>query len=83
MQLQHNLDSIDSYLAEALVGYDIIRANFGWHIHKGDTYCGLLQYQANEGWQGRALNQLPLEVQTHLQKFGQANSSMLKINPIA
>lgn len=76
MKLQHNLDSVTNYLQETLVGYDVIPANFGWHIHKEDTYCGLLQYQGTKGWDGNALNYLPVEVREELKKFGQSNSSM-------
>lgn len=75
MTLKQNL-SVTSYLQETLVGYEVIPANFGWHIHKGDTYCGLLQYQGTKGWQGRALHYLPLEVREKLKKFRQSNSSM-------
>jgi len=76
MKLQHKLDSTTIYLQETLVGYDVIPANFGWHIHKEDTYCGLLQYQGTKGWQGTALSYLPLEVREELKKFGQSDSSM-------
>lgn len=76
MKLQQKLDSTTIYLQETLVGYDVIPANFGWHIHKEDTYCGLLQYQGTKGWQGTALSYLPLEVKEELKKFGQSDSSM-------
>lgn len=76
MKLQQKLDSTTIYLQETLVGYDVIPANFGWHIHKEDTYCGLLQYQGAKGWQGTALSYLPLEVREELKKFGQSDSSM-------
>jgi hypothetical protein len=77
MKLQHNLDPVTIYLQQTLVGYEVIPANFGWHIHKEDTYCGLLQYQGTKGWEGNALSYLPLEVREELKKFGQSNSSML------
>jgi len=76
MKLQQKLDSTTIYLQETLVGYDVIPANFGWHIHKEDTYCGLLQYKGTKGWQGTALSYLPLEVREELKKFGQSDSSM-------
>jgi hypothetical protein len=76
MKLQHNLDSVTIYLQQILVGYEVIPANFGWHIHKEDTYCGLLQYQGTKGWEGNALSYLPLELREELKKFGQSNSSM-------
>jgi hypothetical protein len=75
MKLQHNID-VTSYLKETLVGYEVIPANFGWHIHKEDTYCGLLQYQGTKGWQGSALTYLPLDVREELKKFRQSDSSM-------
>lgn len=76
MKLQHNLEPVTIYLQQILVGYEVIPANFGWHIHKEDTYCGLLQYQGTKGWGGNALSYLPLEVREELKKFGQSNSSM-------
>ncbi len=76
MKTQQNLEPITNYLQETLVGYEVIPANFGWHIHKEDTYCGLLQYQGQKGWQGSALSYLPLEVREELKKFGQSNYSM-------
>ncbi len=76
MKLQQNLDSVTSYLQKTLVGYEVIPANFGWHIHKEDTYCGLLQYQGTQGWQGTALSYIPLELREKLQRFEQLNSSM-------
>lgn len=79
MNLQETLDPITSYLTQALAEYEVIPANFGWHIHKGDTYCGLLQYQETKGWQGSAFSHLPLEIQEQLKKFGQLGSSMIKV----
>lgn len=76
MKLQEKLDSTTSYLQETLLGYEVIPANFGWHIHKEDTYCGLLQYQGTKGWEGNALSYLPVEMREELKKFGQSNSSM-------
>jgi hypothetical protein len=67
--------SVTSYLQETLVGYEVIPANFGWHIHKGDSYCGLLQYQGTKGWQGSALSSLSVEVREELKKYRQSNSS--------
>ncbi|MBW4576632.1 MAG: hypothetical protein KME08_15260 [Aphanothece sp. CMT-3BRIN-NPC111] len=69
MKIKGNIEQITSYMTQALSGYDVIPANWGWHIHKGDTYCGLLQYQEASGWQGRALNYLPREVREQLKKF--------------
>jgi hypothetical protein len=76
MMLQHNTEEITTYLQENLVDYEVIPANFGWHIHKEDTYYGLLQYQKTQGWQGKALTCLPHEVREKLKKFEQSNSSM-------
>lgn len=69
MKIRGNIEQITSYMTQALSGYDVIPANWGWHIHKGDIYCGLLQYQEVNGWQGRALNYLPVEVREQLKKF--------------
>jgi hypothetical protein len=76
MKLQQNLDSVTSYLKETMIGYEVIPANFGWHIHKEETYCGLLEFQETKGWQGSALTYLPLEVREQLKKFGQSDYSM-------
>jgi hypothetical protein len=76
MILQHNLEEVTTYLQENLVGYEVIPANFGWHIHKQDTYYGLLEYQKTKGWYGKALSCLPLEVREKLKKFELSNSSM-------
>jgi hypothetical protein len=69
MKLQHKIEQITLYLKQSLSGYDVIPANWGWHIHKGDTYCGLLQYQGTKGWQGKALSYLPKEVREQLKKL--------------
>jgi hypothetical protein len=74
----HNTDEITQYLNQTLTEYEVIPANFGWHIHKGDTYYGLLQYQGMQGWDGSAFNHLTSEVKEQLKKFGQWRSSMLK-----
>ena len=76
MELQQNLDPINSCLTQILAGYEVIPANFGWHIHKEETYCGLLEFQETKGWQGSALTYLPLEVREQLKKFGQSDYSM-------
>jgi hypothetical protein len=76
MKLQHNIAQVTDYLQETLVGYEVIPANFGWHIHQGDTYCGLLQYQGAKGWQGTALNYLPVEVREELKRVDTSVSSM-------
>ena len=66
---RQTLEKLTQYLANSLSGYEVIPANWGWHIHKGDTYCGLLQYQKTKGWQGKALNYLPVEVRKQLQRL--------------
>jgi hypothetical protein len=66
---RQTLENLTQYLANSLSGYEVIPANWGWHIHKGDTYCGLLQYQKTKGWQGKALNYLPVEVRKQLQRL--------------
>jgi hypothetical protein len=77
MNSQTKMDEITSYLTQTLTGYEIIPANFGWHVHKGDTYYGLLQYQAAKGWQGNAFTQLPSKLKNQLKKFSQADASRL------
>ncbi|PMB54114.1 hypothetical protein CEN39_00675 [Fischerella thermalis CCMEE 5201] len=59
------------YLNQALADYEVIPANFGWHIHKGDKYCGHLEYQEKKGWQGSALKRLPSKLVAELKKFSQ------------
>ena len=76
MNTQNKIDASTSYLQKTLVGYEVIPANYGWRIHKGDIYCGLLQYQGTKGWQGGALSYLSVEVREELKKFEQSNSSM-------
>ena len=79
MKVQQNLDPMTTYLTQTLAEYEVIPANFGWHIHKGDTYFGLLQYQEMKGWQGSAFSQLPLEMKEQLKKFEQSSSALLKV----
>ncbi len=79
MKVQQNLDSMTTYLTQTLAEYEVIPANFGWHIHKGDTYFGLLQYQETKGWQGSAFSELPLEMKEQLKKFEQSSSTLLKV----
>ena len=69
MNIRQKIEQITLYLTQNLSGYEVIPANWGWHIHKGDIYCGLLQYQQTKGWQGRALSYLPTEVREQLKKF--------------
>ena len=71
MNIKQNIEQITSYMTQSLAGYEVIPANWGWHIHKGDIYCGLLQYQGTKGWQGKALNYLPIEVREQLNRFAQ------------
>jgi hypothetical protein len=77
---QHNIDETTEYLNQTLTGYEVIPANFGWHIHKGDTYYGLLQYhQETTGWEGSAFSQLPCELKDQLKRFGQSVPSLLQV----
>ncbi|HEY9876518.1 MAG TPA: hypothetical protein V6D12_24035 [Candidatus Obscuribacterales bacterium] len=69
MKIQHDIEQITAYLTQSLSGYEVIPANWGWHIHKEDTYCGLLQYQKTKGWQGKALSYLPSKVREQLNKL--------------
>lgn len=71
MNIQRKVEQITLYLTQNLSGYEVIPANWGWHIHKGDTYCGLLQYQVKKGWTGEALHYLPQEVLLQLKKLMQ------------
>lgn len=72
----HNNEEITPFLTQILTEHEIIPANFGWHIHQGDTYCGLLQYTETKGWQGSALDGLPLELRQQLKKLTQSSFSM-------
>jgi hypothetical protein len=78
MKLQQDIDPITSYLSSNLAGYEVIPANFGWHVHKGDTYLGLLQYQEVKGWHGAAFNNLPLEMKEQLKKFNRLDSFIVE-----
>jgi hypothetical protein len=69
MNYQDKTDEIQLYLAQTLTGYEVIPANFGWHIHKEDKYYGILQYQETKGWQGSALTHLPTELKDQLKKL--------------
>ncbi len=79
MKVQQNLDPMTTCLTQTLAEYEVIPANFGWHIHKGDTYFGLLQYQETKGWQGSAFSELPLEMKEQLKKFEQSSSALLEV----
>lgn len=69
MNIRQKVEQARLYLTQSLSGYEVIPANWGWHIHKGDTYCGLLHYQQTRGWQGEALTYLPTEVREQLKKL--------------
>ena len=69
MSIRQKIEQARLYLTQSLSGYEVIPANWGWHIHKGDTYCGLLHYQKTRGWQGEALTHLPTEVREQLKKL--------------
>lgn len=79
MNSQHNINKTTQYLNQILIGYDVIPANFGWHIHKGDTYYGLLQYQETKGWEGSAFSYLPCELKEQLKRFDQSVLSRLQV----
>ena len=76
MKTRSNLDKVTLYLTQHLTEYDVIPATWGWHIHKGDVYCGNLEYQVTRGWQGRAFRLLPNELREQLKKFWQSDSSI-------
>lgn len=70
MKLTRNLKQLTSILVSNLktAGYEISQATGRWHIHKGNIYCGDLQYREAKGWQGSALRHLPGELLEQLQK---------------
>jgi hypothetical protein len=78
MSSRKNIEQITLFLTQTLTGYEVIPANFGWHIHKGNTYCGLLQYGAKR-WQGNALSYIPSELKEKLNRFGQSGYSLPSI----
>lgn len=69
MNNQQNLKQVTIYLIQTLAGYEVIPAKFGWHIHKENNYCGILQYQRARGWQGSALKCIPTELREEIKKF--------------
>jgi hypothetical protein len=69
MKINHKFKQITPKLIKLLYEYDIICTNWGWHIHKGNIYCGMLKYQGKIGWQGKALGHLPPEVVEQLPKL--------------
>ncbi len=69
MQPQHDLEKMTLYLTQILSDYEVIPANWGWHIHHGDKYCGHLEYQRKRGWQGPAFNRLPNSIKKQLKKI--------------
>lgn len=69
MNIKGKIEQANVYLTQNLFGYEVIPANWGWHIHKGETYCGLLHYQETKGWQGKALSYLPSEVREQLKNL--------------
>ena len=79
MRTKHNIDEITQYLNQTLTEYEVIPANFGWHIHKGNTYYGLLEYQGTKGWKGSAFTQLPSELKEQLKRFGQSVPSVFQV----
>jgi hypothetical protein len=76
MLSQQKLEEITDYLTQTLTEYEVIPANFGWHIHFGDKYYGQLEYNRNKGWRGDALNHLPSSLVEQLKKINQSNYSM-------
>lgn len=78
MSSQNNIEELNLYLNQTLTEYEVIPANFGWHIHKENIYCGLLQY-GTKGWQGSALSYLSSELKEELKRFGQSGYSLPKI----
>jgi len=81
MKLRQNRDATTLYLTENLRKYEVITANWGWHIHQRNIYCGHLEYQETKGWQGSALSHLPTELKEKLKKFAQSHSSVRSALP--
>lgn len=79
MKSRHNITEVTFQLTQILTGYEVIPANFGWHIHKGNTYCGVLQYQATKGWQGSALSYLSSRLKEQINKLSYVHSSITKV----
>ena len=77
------MNEIECYLIQNLTGFEVIPANFGWHIHQGDTYYGILQYQETKGWQGDAFSQLPLDIKEQLKKLALNMNSAIDITQVA
>ncbi|MEC4883014.1 MAG: hypothetical protein SAL70_17000 [Scytonema sp. PMC 1070.18] len=75
MMSQIRLKEMTDYLTQTLVGYEVIPANFGWHIHFENRYCGRLEYQYNKGWRGNALNHQPSLIIKQLKKFNPSDYS--------
>jgi hypothetical protein len=73
MKPQHNLEQLTLYLTQTLSEYEVIPANWGWHIHKGNKYCGHLEYQRKKGWQGRAFHCLPNKLKEQLKNFAHSS----------
>ncbi|MBD1923538.1 hypothetical protein H6F77_21045 [Microcoleus sp. FACHB-831] len=71
MKVRHNLKKLTSKLTSMLeqAGYQFRKTTAGWHLHKGNIYCGNLQYQPIRGWQGSALSHLPAELLEQLKKL--------------
>ncbi len=76
MKLRQNRDATTLYLTQTLREYEVIPANWGWHIHQEDIYCGHLEYQETKGWQGSALSHLPTELKKELKNFAHSPSSV-------
>ena len=73
MKIRKKLKLISSTLVISLrkAGYQIGQATTGWHLHKGNIYCGNLQYKGERGFSGSALQHLPSELIEQLQKITQ------------
>jgi hypothetical protein len=82
MNAQQKLDEITLYLTQALNGYEVIPAQWGWHIHKKDKYCGYLEYQDKKGWQGNAFNSLPSGIRKKLKQFALSSSPLTYQVPV-
>lgn len=79
MRTRHTSDKLTEYLTQTLTGYEVIPANFGWHLHKGDIYCGVLEYQETRGWGGSAYSYLSSDLKEELKKYAIMSSSMPQV----
>lgn len=71
MKIKSSLKKISTKINSTLkqAGYEIRSTTGGWHLHKGNIYCGNLSFQPVRGWTGSALHHLPGELIDQLKKL--------------